>query len=63
MTSWPHERRAGGLIVHANDCVAVEEDVDAVIETLPGILDKLRALSPFWAGADTAPKDFKPVYA
>ena len=20
-------------------------------------------LSPFWAGADTAPKDFKPVYA
>ena len=42
---------------------SVEEDVDAVIETLPGILDKLRALSPFWAGADTAPKDFKPVYA
>ena len=42
---------------------SVDDDVDRVIEVLPSIMDKLRALSPFWAGADTAPKDFKPVYA
>ena len=41
----------------------IEEDVESVLEVLPGILEKLRALSPFWAGADNAPKDFKPVYA
>jgi cysteine desulfurase len=41
----------------------VPEDVDQVIEVLPGILEKLRALSPFWAGADKTPKEFKPVYA
>ena len=42
---------------------SVDADVDAVIEVLPGIMEKLRALSPFWSGANTAPKDFKPVYA
>ncbi len=42
---------------------SVDEDVDRVIEVLPGILEKLRALSPFWAGADKTPKEFKPVYA
>jgi cysteine desulfurase len=34
-----------------------------VIETLPKILEKLRELSPFWAGADKSPTEFKPVYA
>ena len=42
---------------------SVEDDVDRVIEVLPGIMDKLRALSPFWAGANEGPKEFKPVYA
>jgi cysteine desulfurase len=42
---------------------SVDDDVDRVLETLPDIMDKLRALSPFWAGADQAAKDFKPVYA
>jgi cysteine desulfurase len=41
----------------------VAEDVDRVVEALPGILEKLRALSPFWTGADKAPNEFKPVYA
>jgi len=41
----------------------VPEDVDRVIEVMPGILEKLRALSPFWAGADKSGKEFKPVYA
>jgi len=40
-----------------------EEEVDRVIEVLPGIIEKLRALSPFWAGAQKAAKEFKPVYA
>jgi cysteine desulfurase len=42
---------------------SVEDDVDRVIEVLPGVMDKLRALSPFWAGANETPKEFKPVYA
>ena len=31
-----------------------DEEVDRVIEVLPAIIDKLRALSPFWAGAQKA---------
>lgn len=41
----------------------VTEDVDQVIEALPKIMENLRALSPFWAGANKEPNDFKPVYA
>jgi cysteine desulfurase len=39
------------------------EDVDHVIDVMPGIIEKLRALSPFWAGADKAAHEFKPLYA
>ena len=39
------------------------EDVDRVVEALPGIIEKLRALSPFWAGADKEARDFKPLHA
>lgn len=38
-------------------------DVDHVLEVMPGIIDKLRALSPFWSGAGMAPVAFTPVYA
>lgn len=38
-------------------------DVDRVLEVLPGILDKLRELSPFWADADKRTTDSKPVFA
>jgi len=41
----------------------VAEDVDQVIEALPEIVENLRALSPFWAGANKEPNAFKPVYA
>ncbi|PWB84419.1 MAG: cysteine desulfurase NifS [Methylocystaceae bacterium] len=41
----------------------VAEDVDRVVEALPGILEKLRELSPFWADADKKSNDSKPVYA
>lgn len=39
------------------------EDVDRVVEVLPKIIESLRALSPFWAGADKQPNEFNPVYA
>jgi cysteine desulfurase len=39
------------------------EDVEHVIEVLPGIIEKLRALSPFWAGAGKEAREFKPLYA
>jgi cysteine desulfurase len=41
----------------------VPEDVDQVIEALPKILENLRELSPFWAGANKGPNAFNPVYA
>lgn len=41
----------------------VAEDVDRVVEVLPGILEKLRELSPFWADAEKKTADSKPVYA
>jgi cysteine desulfurase len=41
----------------------VPEDIDRVIEVMPGILEKLRELSPFWSNADKSGKEFKPVYA
>ena len=40
-----------------------EADVDRVLEVMPGIIEKLRALSPFWKGAGEAPATFNPVYA
>ncbi len=40
-----------------------DADVDRVLEVMPGIAEKLRALSPFWKGAGEAPAAFAPVYA
>ena len=40
-----------------------DADVDRVLECLPGIIEKLRAMSPFWKGAGQAPAAFNPVYA
>jgi len=40
-----------------------EADVDQVIEAMPAIIEKLRALSPFWTGAGAAPAGFNPIYA
>lgn len=39
-----------------------DEDVDQVIAAMPEIIEKLRALSPFWDGGG-ATEAFKPVYA
>jgi cysteine desulfurase len=40
-----------------------DEDVDAVLEAAPPIMEKLRALSPFWRDAGQASPDFAPTYA
>jgi cysteine desulfurase len=40
-----------------------DADVDRVLEVMPGIVEKLRAMSPYWQGAGAAPAEFKPVYA
>ncbi len=42
---------------------SVDAEIDRVLEALPGVIEKLRALSPFWAGAEKQAKEFKPVYA
>lgn len=38
-------------------------EVDRVLEAMPPIIARLRALSPFWAGEDAPPPAFTPVYA
>jgi cysteine desulfurase len=40
-----------------------EADVDAVLEAMPGIIAKLRELSPFWRDETTGNKGFNPAYA
>jgi len=40
-----------------------DADVDRVLEVMPPIVEKLRSMSPFWAGANQAPATFNPVYA
>jgi cysteine desulfurase len=39
-----------------------DDDVDHVLETMPGIIAQLRALSPFWAKEGRADKAFQPSY-
>ena len=40
-----------------------DEDVDRVLDVLPGIIERLRALSPFWSNAQAQSGAFNPVYA
>ena len=39
-----------------------DEDVDQVLEAMPGIIGKLRALSPFWAKEGAPFRQFAPSY-
>ncbi|MBL8574321.1 MAG: cysteine desulfurase NifS [Hyphomicrobiaceae bacterium] len=40
-----------------------DADVDQVLDVLPGIIARLRQLSPFWQGEGKAAAEFAPVYA
>lgn len=40
-----------------------EEDVDQVLEAMPGIIERLRDLSPFWSKDDAGQSSFQPTYA
>ncbi len=40
-----------------------EADIDRVIEVLPGIIARLRGLSPYWNAAEGTAKSFEPAYA
>jgi cysteine desulfurase len=43
---------AHGSIRFSLSVYNTEEEIDVVIATLPGIIERLRALSPFWAGRE-----------
>lgn len=40
-----------------------DADIDQVLEVLPGIVAKLRDLSPFWSGGKGKVESFQPTYA
>lgn len=40
-----------------------DDDVDQVLEVMPGIIARLRELSPFWSGDGASTADFQPTYA
>ena len=40
-----------------------DEDVDHVLEVMPGIIAKLREMSPFWDGKNAGQSGFAPTYA
>lgn len=40
-----------------------DADVDAVLQAVPGIIAKLRELSPFWRDETSAQRAFQPAYA
>ncbi len=40
-----------------------DQDVDQVIAVLPGIIERLRAMSPYWSNETAAPANFQPAYS
>lgn len=40
-----------------------EEEIDRVIAVVPGIIERLRALSPYWSKSGADAKGFAPVYS
>lgn len=42
---------------------STDADVDRVLEVMPGIIQKLRAMSPYWNAKENAPAQFQPAYS
>lgn len=40
-----------------------DEDVDHVLDVMPGIIARLREMSPFWDGKNAGQSGFAPTYA
>jgi len=40
-----------------------EAEIDRVVAVLPGIVERLRSLSPYWNAAEGTTKTFEPAYA
>jgi cysteine desulfurase len=40
-----------------------DDDVAQVVAVLPGIIDRLRSMSPYWSVAEAGPATFQPAYA
>ena len=54
----PHEVAHGSVRISLGDD-ATEEDVDYILETLPPIIERLRAMSPFWEEILEGKVDYK----
>lgn len=40
-----------------------DADIDGVLEVIPGIVERLRAMSPYWTNQGAQPAGFQPAYA
>lgn len=54
---------AHGAIRFSLSRETTEEEIDHVLEVMPGIIAGLRAMSPFWSGDGAQPDGFQPEYA
>jgi cysteine desulfurase len=54
---------AHGAIRFSLSRETTEEDVDRVLDVMPGIISSLREMSPFWSEAGAQPEGFNPEYA
>jgi cysteine desulfurase len=54
---------AHGAIRFSLSCETTQSEIDTVASVLPGIIEKLRTLSPFWTGGGDTKARFEPVYS
>ncbi|MCB1356030.1 MAG: aminotransferase class V-fold PLP-dependent enzyme, partial [Maritimibacter sp.] len=54
---------AHGAIRFSLSPETTDDEIDHVLEVMPGIIEGLRAMSPFWSENGAAPDAFNPEYA
>jgi cysteine desulfurase len=54
---------AHGAIRFSLSVETTAEEIDRVIAVMPGIINELRAMSPFWSAEGANPEGFSPAYA